>query len=156
MSDQDELERQRWKQFGAWLRRLRADKGYSQTGIAAEAHVGLQTLVSLERGGYRRNDDGPWLVPNPKDETLIRLARALGMDPEEIFGRVGRYEDRPQTKGSRRREDRRSSRLEELEAQNAELMERVRALEARQQRTEALLREDGIERGRGRGKRALE
>src|SRR6266545_6508375 len=103
----------------------------TQTDIAAEAKLSIQALASLERGGFRRYDDGPWLVPNPKDETLIRLARALGVDPEEMFKRVGRYDDRPQTTGSRRRQDRKADRITELEAKNAELERRLNALEER-------------------------
>jgi transcriptional regulator with XRE-family HTH domain len=140
----DDLERQRWKQFGTWLRDLRVDQARTQTNVAAAAGMGIQSLASLERGGFRRNDDGPWLVPNPKDETLISLARALSVDPEEMFRRVDRYEDRPATKGSRRRQDRRGDRLAEME-------ERIRALEAELERmrernaeTERRLREAGI------------
>jgi transcriptional regulator with XRE-family HTH domain len=140
----DDLERQRWKQFGTWLRDLRVDQARTQTNVAAAAGMGIQSLASLERGGFRRNDDGPWLVPNPKDETLISLARALGVDAEEMFRRVGRYEDRPATKGSRRRQDHRGDRLAELE-------ERIRALEAELERmrernaeTERRLRDAGI------------
>jgi transcriptional regulator with XRE-family HTH domain len=152
-----DLEQARWRQFGAWLRDLR--QGRTQTDVGAEAKLGIQALASLERGGFRRYDDGPWLVPNPKDETLIRLARALGVDPEEMFKRVGRYDERPQTTGSRRRQDRRAARIDELEGRNAELEERIKALEEqgerwrranaeleeRQRRTEALLREHGID-----------
>jgi transcriptional regulator with XRE-family HTH domain len=133
VSSQDELERQRWKQFGAWLRDLRlAQDGRSRVSVAGEAKLGLQALSSLENGGFRRNDGGPWLVPNPKDETLIRLASALGADSEEMFRRVGRYEDRPTTKGSRAREDRRGSRTDKLEAEVAALKERVARLEEAQ------------------------
>jgi transcriptional regulator with XRE-family HTH domain len=134
MSDQEQpgdLERARWKQFGTWLRELRLAKGVRQIDIAAAAKVGIQSLTALERGGFRRYDDGPWLVPNPKDETLIALARALGVEVEEMYRRVGRYEDRPATKGSRRRTDRSSSRLATLERQNAELERRLRVLEER-------------------------
>jgi transcriptional regulator with XRE-family HTH domain len=141
----DDLERQRWRQFGTWLRDLRVDQARTQTNVAEAARMGIQSLASLERGGFRRNDDGPWLVPNPKDETLISLARALGVDPEELFGRAGRYEDRPATKGSRRRLDRRGDRLAELE-------ERIQALEAelvrmreRNAETERHLRDAGIQ-----------
>jgi transcriptional regulator with XRE-family HTH domain len=122
-----DLEQARWKQFGAWLRDLR--EGRTQTDVAAEAKLGIQALASLERGGFRRYDDGPWLLPNPKDETLIRLARALGVVSEEMFKRVGRYDDRPQTTGSRRRQDRKADRITELEARNAELEERDRQRE---------------------------
>ena len=140
----DDLERQRWKQFGTWLRDLRVDQARTQTNVAAAAGMGIQSLASLERGGFRRNDDGPWLVPNPKDETLISLARALGVDPEEIFRRVGRYEDRPATKGSRRRLDRRGDRLAELEERIQTLEAEVERMRERNAETEQRLREAGI------------
>jgi len=140
----DDLERQRWKQFGTWLRDLRVDQARTQTNVAAAAGMGIQSLASLERGGFRRNDDGPWLVPNPKDETLISLARALGVDPEELFRRVGRYEDRPATKGSRRREDRGAGRLLELEGRIAALEAELERMRERSDETERRLREAGI------------
>jgi transcriptional regulator with XRE-family HTH domain len=143
-AQRDDLERQRWRQFGAWLRELRVDQARTQTNVAAAAHMGIQSLASLERGGFRRNDDGPWLVPNPKDETLISLARALGVDPEELFRRVGRYEDRPATKGSRRRQDRRGDRLAEIEKRLQTLEAELVAMRERNAETERRLREAGI------------
>lgn len=144
MSSQDELELQRWKQFGEWIKGLRLAQGRTQTNVAAAGKMALQSLATLERGGGRRNDDGPWLAPNPKDETLIGLARALGVDPEELFRRVGRYEDRPATKGSRRREDRRGSRLAELEERLQALEAEVVRMRERNAETERRLREAGI------------
>jgi transcriptional regulator with XRE-family HTH domain len=118
---------------------------------AWEGSLGIQALASLERGGFRRYDDGPWLLPNPKDETLIRLARALGVDPEEMFKPVGRYDDRPQTTGSRRRYDRRGARIDELgdriielEGRLEEMHRRNAELEERQEQIEKRLREAGI------------
>ena len=140
----DDLERQRWKQFGTWLRDLRVDQARTQTNLAAAAGMGIQWLASLERGGFRRNDDGPWLVPNPKDETLISLARALSVDPEEMFRRVDRYEDRPATKGSRRRLDRRGDRLAEVEERIQALEAEVERMRERNAETERRLREAGI------------
>jgi transcriptional regulator with XRE-family HTH domain len=153
----DDLERQRWKQFGTWLRDLRVDQARTQTNVAAAAGMGIQSLASLERGGFRRNDDGPWLVPNPKDETLISLARALRVDPEELFRRVGRYEDRPATKGSRRRQDRQGDRLAELEERLVVLERELVAMRKRNAETERRLRDAGIsipgETGRPRRRR---
>jgi transcriptional regulator with XRE-family HTH domain len=140
----DDLERQRWKQFGTWLRDLRVDQARTQTNVAAAAGMGIQSLASLERGGFRRNDDGPWLVPNPKDETLISLARALRVDPEELFRRVGRYQDRPATKGSRRRQDRGGDRLAELEVRLEALEREFVAMRERNAETERRLRDAGI------------
>jgi transcriptional regulator with XRE-family HTH domain len=96
-------------------------------------------------------------VPNPKDETLISLARALGVDPEELFRRVGRYEDRPHTKGSRRRLDRRGDRLAELEERLVALERELVAMRERNAETERRLRNAGIsiqgETGRPRRRR---
>ncbi len=144
MSKQEptDLEQARWKQFGGWLRDLR--EGRTQTDVAAAAKLGIQALASLERGGFRRYDDGPWLVPNPKDETLIRLARALGVDPEEMFKRVGRYDDRPQTTGSRRRQDRRGSRIDEMGDRIRQLEARVEEMKRTNEETMELLRKAGI------------
>jgi len=83
-------------------------------------------------------------VPNPKDETLISLARALGVDPEELFRRVGRYEDRPQTRGSRRRQDRRGDRLAELEERLQVLEAELERMRERNAETERRLRDAGI------------
>jgi transcriptional regulator with XRE-family HTH domain len=133
MSSQNELELQRWERFGAWLRELRG--GRTRPEVAAASSVGLPTLAYLERGGFRRNADEPKQVPNPRDETLIRIAEALGVDPGEMFKRVGHYDDRPATTGSRRREDRREPRLAEMERRladlRAEMDERLAALERR-------------------------
>jgi len=41
--------------------------------------------------------------PNPQDDTLRALARIYRVSAEELFGRVGRYADRPQTKSGLRR-----------------------------------------------------
>src|SRR6266700_3577198 len=74
----------RWHDFGAWL----------------------------EHGGFRRYADGPWILPNPRDDTLVSLARLYGVKAEEMFKHVGRYNDRPQTKTSLRRRGRASRRHE--------------------------------------------
>jgi hypothetical protein len=84
-------------------------------------------------------------VPNPKDETLISLARALSVGAEELFRRVGRYQDRPQTKGSRRREDRGAGRLLELEGRIAALEAELERMRERNAETERRLREAGID-----------
>jgi transcriptional regulator with XRE-family HTH domain len=132
---QDRAEAKRWEDFGNWLAQLRRDNGYTQQAVAAKTSVSTQNLVSLEHGGYRRYADGPWILPNPRDDTLKALAKLYGVDAEELFKRVGRYNDRPQTRSSLRRVSRRrverSDRLAELERENARIKERLRVLEER-------------------------
>jgi len=138
MNDQEpasDLERRRWEEFGAWLREVRvSDRGETRARIAELADMSLQTLAALEAGGFRRTGQGAWIIPNPKDETLDTLARALKVDPAEMFRRVGRYEDRPQTKRSLRRRNLRGvssqgERLAALEQENAGLRAQQRSLE---------------------------
>jgi DNA-binding XRE family transcriptional regulator len=102
----------RWHDFGAWLAQKRVDLGYTQAHVASQADISTQSLVSLEHGGFRRYADGPWILPNPRDDTLVSLARLYGVKAEEMFKHVGRYNDRPQTKTSLRRRGRASSRHE--------------------------------------------
>jgi transcriptional regulator with XRE-family HTH domain len=136
MSTGDDLEQSheellRWTDFGRWLEAARVERGYSQALVAGQAGVGVQTLVALEHGGYRRNVDGPWITPNPRDETLVSLARILGVDPEEMFQRVGRYDERPRTRASLRRASGKRAgreRIEDLERRVAELEEIARQL----------------------------
>ncbi len=78
----------------------------------------------------------------PQDDTIRALAWICLVSAEELFGRVGRNADRPQTKSGLRRQassdrTKRSDRLAELEA-------RLEAMERRAAQTEALLREHGI------------
>jgi transcriptional regulator with XRE-family HTH domain len=140
-----DLERRRWEQFGAWLKASRLDRGLTVTEVAKRAGVGLQTLAALEAGGFRRTSPGPWLTPNPKDETLIAVARALELDPEELFRRVGRYDDRPATRRSLRRasgrQDQDRTRINELERENAELRQRLERLEQTDAEADARIRE---------------
>jgi transcriptional regulator with XRE-family HTH domain len=136
MSTRDDLEQShaellRWTDFGRWLQAARVERGYTQAFVARQAGIGAQTLVSLEHGGFRREADGPWITPNPKDETLVSLARVLGLDAEEMFAVVGRYDERQRTQGSLRRPSGRRAgreRMDELERRVAELEEQVRQL----------------------------
>jgi len=137
MSEQEQTpgeELLRWHNFGEWLTKRRLELGFTQVYVAGRAGISTQNLVSLEHGGFRRRTDGPWILPNPKDDTLRALARIYRVSPEEMFERVGRHGDRPQTKSAVRRRaglDRptRRDRVAEVERQNAELAERIRELE---------------------------
>ncbi len=145
MSEQEQTpgeELLRWHNFGEWLTKRRLELGFTQVYVAGRAGISTQNLVSLEHGGFRRRSDGPWILPNPKDDTLKALARIYRVRPEEMFERVGQYADRPQTKSAVRRRagldrPKRRDRVAEVERQNAELAERLRALEERVARYEA-------------------
>jgi len=51
------------------LSRIRREKGWSQEKLAQEASISYNTLIKIERGG----------IKNPKIETVIKLANALGV-----------------------------------------------------------------------------
>jgi transcriptional regulator with XRE-family HTH domain len=153
MSEQEQTpaeETLRWHNFGEWLTQTRLELGYTQAYVAGKAGISAQSLVSLEHGGFRRHAGGPWSLPNPRDDIVKALARIYRVSVEEMFQRVGRYDDRPQTKsGLLRRASgasrtSRADRIGELEARNAELLKRIQELEARFGRTQALLEEHGI------------
>jgi transcriptional regulator with XRE-family HTH domain len=58
------------------LKKLRLKKGWSQEKLAREAGISYQTLIKIERG----------YVKNPKLETLIKLAKALGVSIDKLLG----------------------------------------------------------------------
>jgi len=58
------------------LKKLRNKKGWSQERLAREAGISYNTLIKIERGG----------IKNPKLETLIKLARALGVSLDKLVG----------------------------------------------------------------------
>ena len=51
------------------LSKLRKEKGLTQEGLARKADISFHTLVKIEGGG----------IKNPKIETVIKLATALGV-----------------------------------------------------------------------------
>ena len=60
------------------LKKLRQKKGWSQEKLAREAGISYNTLIKIERGG----------IKNPKLETLIKLAKALGVSIDELIGKI--------------------------------------------------------------------
>ncbi len=135
--DEDE----RWRQFGEDLRGLRHQRGYrTQRTLAQETGIAESNLALLERGGYRKTEGGPWLVPNPRDETLIALARVLKADVEAWFKRLGRYSERARTTRDLRRASGRQARVDRLAA----LEQETAALRERLDQLERLLRDAGI------------
>ncbi|MCK5466028.1 helix-turn-helix transcriptional regulator [Candidatus Parcubacteria bacterium] len=56
------------------IKELRNKKGWSQEKLSREADISYQTLIKIERGG----------IKNPKIETMIKLAKALGVSIDEL------------------------------------------------------------------------
>lgn len=58
------------------LANIRRQKGWSQERLAQEAGISYNTLIKIERNG----------IKNPKIETVIRLAAALGIGIDGLVG----------------------------------------------------------------------
>jgi len=58
------------------LKKLRNKKGWTQEKLAREAGISYITLVKIERGN----------IENPKLQTLVKLARALGVSLDKLVG----------------------------------------------------------------------
>ncbi len=58
------------------LKKLRNKKGWSQEKLAREAGISYNTLIKIERGG----------IKNPRLETLIKLAKTLGVSLDKLVG----------------------------------------------------------------------
>jgi transcriptional regulator with XRE-family HTH domain len=56
------------------LAKLRKQKGWSQEKLAREANISYNTLIKIERGG----------IKNPRIETVIKLADALGVTLDKL------------------------------------------------------------------------
>ncbi len=59
------------------LAKFRKEKRLTQEGLARKANISYHTIVKLESGGIR----------NPKIETVIKLADALGTNIERLLDR---------------------------------------------------------------------
>jgi transcriptional regulator with XRE-family HTH domain len=55
------------------IRRMRTERGITQEGLAFRAEVTVATLSRIERG-----------VTNPAWTTVVKIARALGVTPQEL------------------------------------------------------------------------
>lgn len=53
---------------------LRKEKGWSQEKLAVESSISYNTIIKIERGG----------IKNPKIETVIKLAKALGVKIDDL------------------------------------------------------------------------
>lgn len=59
------------------LAELRKEKGLTQEGLARKADISYHTLIKLESGG----------IKNPKIETVVKLANALGINIDELINK---------------------------------------------------------------------
>jgi transcriptional regulator with XRE-family HTH domain len=69
-----------WGAIGAWIVQQRQAAGLSATEAARRARVSRSTWSQLEAG----------LKHNPTDETLIRVAHVLSIEPAEMMARCRR------------------------------------------------------------------
>jgi transcriptional regulator with XRE-family HTH domain len=134
------VDRAAWEAFGEWIEGLRKRAGLQVRDLAERAGVSAQWLQELRHGG--RAVYGSWRLPNPKDEALARLARALDVPVEEMFARAGRQPAAPgdrEDQGTAAASD--AARIQELEErvaqQQRELAELRRLLEERSKQAEA-------------------
>ena len=58
------------------LKKLRNKRGWSQERLAREASISYQTLIKIEQDR----------IKNPRLETLIKLAKALGVSLDKLVG----------------------------------------------------------------------
>ena len=65
-------------QFGATVRRLRLAAGLTQEQLGERCKMDLSAVSRLERGGR-----------NPRLDTMVRLAEALGVPPAALLQDIG-------------------------------------------------------------------
>jgi transcriptional regulator with XRE-family HTH domain len=75
-----------WAEIGDWIAERRQHLGLSTTDAARRARVSKATWRQVEAGQNL----------HPTDETLVRVARTLGLEPAEMMARCRRrYADIP-------------------------------------------------------------
>ncbi len=133
------MDRAEWEAFGEWVESLRKRAGLRVRDLAERAGVSAQWLQEIRHGG--RAVYGAWRLPNPKDEALARLAKALDIPVEEMFARAGRKpsaSEDEERQGSPAASD--AARIQELEQrvaqQQRELAELRQILEERSKQVE--------------------
>ena len=72
-----------WKAFGEWVEQLRVRSGLQVGEVAERAGVSRVWLQEIRNGG--RGVPGGWRLPNPKNESLVRLARVLNVPPRQCL-----------------------------------------------------------------------
>ncbi|GBE06556.1 anaerobic benzoate catabolism transcriptional regulator [bacterium BMS3Abin10] len=60
------------------LSKLRKEKGLTQERLARNADISFHTLVKIEGGG----------IKNPRIETVMKLAKALGVKTDDLLGQL--------------------------------------------------------------------
>jgi transcriptional regulator with XRE-family HTH domain len=88
MTQERALDEAAWKAFGEWVEDLRVRTGLQVGEVAQRASVSRVWLQEIRNGG--RGVPGGWRLPNPKNDALVRLARALDVPPETMLARAGR------------------------------------------------------------------
>lgn len=58
------------------LQKFRKKKCWTREKLAREADVSYHTIIKIERGG----------IENPKIETIVKLAKALGVSLDKLVG----------------------------------------------------------------------
>lgn len=71
------------ERFAPTLRRLRVERGLSQTGLALRAGVDPASVNRMERSGERRPDGSTLRLYLPGREILLAIAEALGLPDDE-------------------------------------------------------------------------
>ena len=59
------------------LKSIRNEKGWSQEKLAREANISYHTVIKIEQS----------VIKNPRIETVIKLADALGVSIDKLLGR---------------------------------------------------------------------
>jgi transcriptional regulator with XRE-family HTH domain len=130
------LDEAAWKAFGEWVEDLRVRTGLQVGEVAERAGVSRVWLQEIRNGG--RGIPGGWRLPNPKNEALVRLARALNVPPETMLARAGRATEAGTNEASTRVDDAsaadRIRELEERVAQQERELAELRQLLQRQTR----------------------
>jgi transcriptional regulator with XRE-family HTH domain len=127
-----------WKAFGEWVEQLRVRSGLQVGEVAERADVSRVWLQEIRNGG--RGIPGGWRLPNPKNESLVRLARVLNVSPEAMLARAGRATATGTAEAGARADDadaaERIRELEERVAQQERELAELRQLLERQVRRE--------------------
>jgi transcriptional regulator with XRE-family HTH domain len=139
-----------WRDFGDTLQRLRLDQGLTVPKLVELTgnQVSRDQIHKLEHGGYRKEAGGPWETPNPRDDKLAALAKALGARIEDWYAIVGRYNQRSRTRqhkptgGAARRSD--AERIAALEREVKRISQRNAQLEEQHRQTMEVLRAAGV------------
>ena len=131
-----QLDEAAWKAFGEWVEDLRVRSGLQVGEVANRAGVSRVWLQEIRNGG--RGIPGGWRLPNPKNESLVRLAHTLNVSPEDMLARAGRGASPGITAAETRADDasaaERIRELEERVAQQERELAELRQLLQRQAR----------------------